>query len=443
MAFLSNSDQDFNEMLKAIGVSSFEELIANIPENLRFKGNLNLPEALSEWEVTQLLHELSAKNQAGISFLGGGTYDHFVPAAVEQIISRPEFYTAYTPYQPEVSQGTLQAIYEFQSLICELTRMDVTNASMYDGGSALAEAMLLAYGHTRRHKILYAVTLNPTYQQILNTYSANNEIELLPIESDGFHLDINDLKSKLDDQVAAVIVQHPNFFGFFEDVLEIGELLKDDKALFIVHYDPISLGLLAPPGEYGADIAIAEGQPLGVHLNYGGPYLGLFSAREALVRKMPGRIIGVTRDVDGRRGFVMTLQTREQHIRREKATSNICTNSGLMALAAAVYLSLMGRSGMEEVGNLCLQKAHYLYDELINLPGVEKADDVPFFKEFTVRMDGKTKELLRALKAHKIYGGLDLESYGYQNHLLIAVTEKRSRQQLDQYIEIAKKVMSG
>ena len=351
MSYLSNSEKDIEEMLRTIGVASFEELIKNIPKSFRFGREFDIPPPLSELEVTGLIQSMALKNQTGISFLGGGVYDHYIPAVIDTLLSRSEFYTAYTPYQPEVSQGTLQAIYEFQSMICELTQMDVTNASMYEGGSALAEAVLLASAHTGKKRILVAGTLNPRYQAILETYTRFNDITLTFLEKSGFKTDIKTLTDRLNDDIAAVVVQHPNYFGYLEDTVEMGELIKQYPALFIVFYDPVSLGLLAPPGEYGADFAIAEGQGLGNHLNFGGPYLGLFSSTQSLVRKLPGRLVGLTQDIEGKQGFVLTLQTREQHIRREKATSNICTNSGLMALAATIYLSLVGKKGMKQVVN--------------------------------------------------------------------------------------------
>jgi len=441
MPFLTNSATDLREMLQLIGVQNFEQLISAIPAELRFKRKLKIPAAVSELEILSLIEAIGQKNHPGISFMGGGVYDHYIPAVIDTLVSRSEFYTAYTPYQPEVSQGTLQSIYEFQSMICELTQMDVTNASMYDGGSALAEAMMLAITHTGRQKVLVADTLNFRYREILQTYIRNNAVELLPVPSTDFQLDLQFLRSRINSEIAAVIIQHPNYFGFLEDVFSIAELCRQSNALFIVFYDPVSLGILEPPGRYAADIAVAEGQVLGNRQNFGGPLVGLFSTKSELVRKIPGRLSGMTKDVEGKPGFVLTLQTREQHIRREKAASNICTNSGLLALVNAIYLATMGKQGIKEVAHLCLQKSHYLARGLSRLPGVKLANGVPFFKEFTIKLPVAVKKVLSALGETGISGGIALDSYGFKNHLLVAVTEKRTRAELDQYIKVIKKVL--
>jgi glycine dehydrogenase subunit 1 len=441
MPFLTNSETDTREMLQSIGVQNFEELIAGIPAELRFKGKLKLPPAISELEIQRAIEQIGSKNHPGISFMGGGVYDHYVPAVIDSLLSRSEFYTAYTPYQPEVSQGTLQAIYEFQSMICELTQLDVTNASMYEGGSALAEAMLMACAHTGRKKVLVAETLNQRYQALLDSYVQFNNVELFKLPARDFQTDLQTLPTVIDERVAAVIAQHPNYFGFSEEVFQIAELCRQQGALFIVFYDPFSLGLFEPPGGYGADIAVAEGQVLGNRMNFGGPLIGLFSTRQELIRKIPGRLSGLTRDVDGKPGFVLTLQTREQHIRREKATSNICTNSGLLALANTIYLATLGKQGLKEVSTLCLQKSHYLAQGLSKIRGVSLVSAAPFFKEFTVHFPATVKKVLRALRDAGISGGISLEENGYKNHLLIAVTEKRTREEMDNYIKIVKKVL--
>lgn len=443
MAFLTNSDEDIREMLSEIGVGNFNDLISNIPEDLRFKGKLDIPEAISEAEVTGLIESLAAKNELGISFMGGGAYDHYVPAIVGSLISRSEFYTAYTPYQPEVSQGTLQSIYEFQSMVCELTRMDVTNASMYEGGSALAEAILLAYAHTGKNKVLVAGTLNRRYREVLDSYVSHNDIEITEIPVSGYTLDLDSFEDMLNDEFAAVIIQHSNFFGYLEEMQTVGTLLRDKNTLFIAFYDPISLGLLSPPGQYGADIAVAEGQVLGNHQNYGGPFIGLFSTTQKLVRKIPGRIAGLTQDIDGKPGYVLTLQTREQHIRREKATSNICTNSGLLALAATIYLAALGKYGIREVANLCLQKSHYMAEELRKINGVEVISDKPFFKEFLVKLPKDTGKVLKELKKQGILGGIDLKKWGMEGHLLVTVTEKRTKDEIDMYVSALKKILTN
>ncbi len=442
MSYWSNSELDLQAMLNEIGVKDFEELITNIPQDLRFKGEYRLPEGLSELEARQLLESLAQKNKTLVPFAGAGAYDHYVPAIVDEIASRPEFYTSYTPYQPEVSQGNLQVMYEFQSLICAITGMDVTNASMYEAGSALAEAILLSIGHTRNKKVLIPSTLNPRYKSIIKTYLNNIDVQLLEIPAKNFTLDMEFAARELDDSAACVVVQSPNYFGFLENVARFDALRQDKKALLIHAYDPISLGVLKPPADYHADIAVAEGQALGNHLNYGGPYVGLFSVKADLVRKMPGRIAGETKDVDGRTGYVMTLQTREQHIRREKATSNICTNSGLLTTRAAIYLTALGKNGFQQVSRLCLQKAHYLAEELGKLPKVKLASAAPFFKEFTVELPKPATEVIKGFMEHGILAGVGLEKEGLPNHLLIAVTEKRSVKELDQYVKIMKSLVS-
>ncbi|RLD10088.1 aminomethyl-transferring glycine dehydrogenase subunit GcvPA [candidate division KSB1 bacterium] len=442
MSYWSNSELDLQAMLNEIGVKDFEELITNIPQDLRFKGEYRLPEGLSELEARQLLESLAQKNKTLVPFAGAGAYDHYVPAIVDEIASRPEFYTSYTPYQPEVSQGNLQVMYEFQSLICAITGMDVTNASMYEAGSALAEAILLSIGHTRNKKVLIPSTLNPRYKSIIKTYLNNIDAQLVEIPAKKFTLDMEFAARELDDSAACVVVQSPNYFGFLENVARFDALRQDKKALLIHAYDPISLGVLKPPAYYHADIAVAEGQALGNHLNYGGPYVGLFSVKADLVRKMPGRIAGETKDVDGRTGYVMTLQTREQHIRREKATSNICTNSGLLTTRAAIYLTALGKNGFQQVSRLCLQKAHYLAEELGKLPKVKLASAAPFFKEFTVELPKPATEVIKGFMEHGILAGVGLEKEGLPNHLLIAVTEKRSVKELDQYVKIMKSLVS-
>ena len=442
MSYWSNSEPDIKTMLKAIGVRDFEELIRNIPKDLRFNGEYELPDGLSELEARELLESLANKNKTLVPFAGAGAYDHYVPAIVDEIASRPEFYTYYTPYQPEVSQGNLQVMYEFQSLICSITGMDVTNASMYEAGSALAEAILMAIGHTRNKKVLMPSTLNPRYKSVVKTYLNNIDVQVVEIPINNFILDYNFAARELDDSTACVVVQSPNYFGFVEDVAKLDALREGKKALLIHLYDPISLGVLKPPADFHADIAVAEGQALGNHLNFGGPYVGLFSAKQELVRKMPGRIAGETKDVDGRRGYVMTLQTREQHIRREKATSNICTNSGLLTVRAAIYLSALGKNGFRQVSNLCLQKAHYLAEQLSKISDIKLASDAPFFKEFTVELPIPANEVIKAFAEEGILAGVSLEKENLPNHLVIAVTEKRSLRELDRYVELMKSVVS-
>jgi len=439
MHYIPNTDRDREEMLRAIGVRHFEELLRNIPKALRSPEGLRLPEPLSELEVSQLLGRIAEENkstQQYLSFLGGGAYDHFIPAAVGHIISRPEFYTAYTPYQPEVSQGTLQAIYEYQSMICELTGMDVANASLYDGGSALGEAALMAHSETGRKEILVSKTVHPFYRRVLRTYCHGQGIRLVEIPQDEGITDLESLKAHCTDQTAGVILQHPNFFGCLEEMAEAEKIIHKVGALFITSNDPISLGLLVPPGEYGADIVTGEGQALGNAQNFGGPYLGLFAVRQQLVRKMPGRLAGMTVDRKGQRGFVLTLQTREQHIRREKATSNICTNQALMALAATVYMALMGPKGMAKVAELCLQKSHYLGEQISKIPGFSIKYSRPFFKEFVIKVPIPPREIIRRLLEKKIFAGIDLGEFdfGLNDGLLVCVTEKRTKDEIDAFV---------
>ena len=445
--FLPNTDRDREEMLKSIGVSSYRELLKDIPEELIFKGELNLPESLSEQEVFELLKDISEENKAGLKiFAGAGAYDHYIPKAVTFLAFRSEFYTAYTPYQAEVSQGTLQAIFEYQTAISELTGMDVTNASMYDGASAMAEAALMAIRIKKtKNKILYASSINPFYVQVLKTYISRAGIELQEIkvnENDG-RVDINDLKSKITEDVGALIFQHPNFYGILEDPLLLREVTENTGILLIVVYNPISLGIIAPPGQYNADIAVAEGQPLGLPLSFGGPYLGLFSAKKEYIREMPGRIIGETMDVEGKRGFVMTLQTREQHIRRERATSNICSNQNLCALQALIYLSLLGKKGIKEVALQSAYKAHYLYSRLIEIDGIQSVFNAPFFNEFVIELPLPAATLVEQMLEKGFLAGVDAGQFGLnENWLLVAVTEKPNAYTLDSYIDAIKSILT-
>ncbi len=442
MPFIPNTLQNEKQILDSLGLQSFEDLLTEIPESIRFSGELKLPKPLSELEVLNLLGKMAKKNKNIYDytcFLGGGAYDHYVPTAVDHILIRSEFYTAYTPYQPEVSQGTLQVAFEYQSMICEMTGMDVTNASMYDGGSALAEAVLMAYGYSKNcDHLLISKGINPYYRKIIKTYCHGQgiKVEELALSDQGI-TDLDFLSSKISAATCGVVIQHPNFWGNLEQVFELEKIIHSTKALFITSVDPLSLGVLAPPGSYNADIATGEGQVLGNSLSFGGPYLGIFSVKKELVRKMPGRLIGETVDSKGRRGFVMTLQTREQHIRRDKATSNICTNQALNALAATVYLSLLGKQGIREVAEHCLHKSHYLADQISQLPDFKLKYSAPFFKEFVVSCPVPAKEIIKKLKEMKIFAGLDLGRFDQdkKNQLLIAVTEKRSKEDLDLYIK--------
>ncbi len=445
MAYLYNTPQQQREMLATIGVGSIAELFEQVPENLRLRRPLDLPPALTEIELENHLRELAAKNttkKTGVCFLGGGSYDHFIPSAIDAVASRSEFYTAYTPYQAEASQGTLQAFFEYQSLICQLTGMDVSNASLYEGGTAVSEAVFMAMRVTDRHsKVVILGSVHPEYRQVCETYlrQVNCELVVVPVP-DGI-ADVAAVRQVLDDRTACLVIQQPNFFGCLEQTRELTDAARKVGALSVVSFDPISLGLLARPGEYGADIAVAEGQALGIPMQYGGPYLGILACRQEFVRKMPGRLIGETVDREGQRCYVLNLQAREQHIRREKATSNICTNQGLMALRATVYLSLLGPTGLREVAELCTRKAHYAAERLSKVPGIELAFRQPFFKEFALRCRAGVDPILKKARAAGFDIGPDLKRFrnsgvsSAENCLLIAVTEQRSRTEIDKLAE--------
>jgi glycine dehydrogenase subunit 1 len=438
MPFIVNTAREREEMLKVIGANSFDDLIADIPEEIRLKRALDILPASDEPQVRKLLEGLASANRSTsdyVSYLGGGAYDHFIPVAIKTIASRSEFYTAYTPYQAEVSQGTLQAIYEYQSLICRLYEMDVTNASMYDGATALAEAVLMAMNVTGRSQVVVAGKLHPWNSSVLKTYleaSGHNAV-IQNVLQDGVG-DVAALKELVTESVAAVVVQQPNFYGCLEDVEAIGAVAHTKGALFVVSADPLSLGVLAAPGSYGADIAVGEGQPLGNPQSFGGPYLGIFTVKQPLVRKIPGRLVGMTKDRDGEDGFILTLQTREQHIRREKATSNICSNQALNALQAAVYLSLLGKEGLRQVAAQSAQKAHYLAGKIAALPGFSLKFSSPYFREFVVETPIPASVVVERMLEKKVFAGYDLAAHG-ETGLLVAVTEKRTKEELDCFVE--------
>lgn len=437
MSYTLNTPEDVRAMLAAIGATSIDELFSPIPADLRLKRPLDVPPALSEIELTRHLGGLAAANRSAadaVCFLGGGAYDHFIPAVVDAVCSRSEYYTAYTPYQAEASQGSLQAFFEFQTLICQLTGMDVANASLYEGGTAVTEAVILAMGVTgRRGKVIVAESVHPEYRATLATYLANLEPTVETVPTPAGFLDPDELRKRLDGTTIAVVVQHPNFFGCLEEVEAVAKAAHDAGALFIVSYDPISLGVLKRPGDYGADIAVAEGQSLGNPMSYGGPYLGLLSCREAYVRKIPGRVVGQTVDRQGRRTFALTLQTREQHIRREKATSNICTNQGLMALKATVYLTALGPQGLRETAELCVRKAHYAAKQLESVAGLTPRFNRPFFKELSLRSSAPVGPMLANAAENGYLAGLHLGRwYPWLNDCFsVAVTEKRTRAEID------------
>ncbi|MGD0518441.1 MAG: aminomethyl-transferring glycine dehydrogenase subunit GcvPA [Thermoguttaceae bacterium] len=442
MPYIPNTFEDQQVMLEAIGAASMDELFAMVPAELRLKRDLCLLPALGELELTDHITRLSGQNLSAACapcFLGGGSYDHFIPAAVDAIASRGEFYTSYTPYQAEAAQGNLQALFEYQTLIAQLTGMDVSTSSLYDGGTAAVESVLMALEATRRGgRVVVAESVHPEYRQILKTYLANFSTEIVTVGAkDGTVLPA-DLEAAVNSETACVLVQHPNFFGCLEEVETLAEIAHKAGALMIAAVDPISLGLLKRPGEYGADICVAEGQSLGNPMAYGGPYLGIIACREQFVRRMPGRLVGQTTDRRGKRCWVLTLQTREQHIRREKATSNICTNQALFALRAAVYLSLMGPQGMRDVAELCLQKANYALDQLTAGGKLSKVFNRPTFKEFVVRVNsGNVEKLLEAAQKEYILPGLPLGRWYPQlsDCLLVAVTEKRSKEEIDRLVK--------
>jgi glycine cleavage system P protein (glycine dehydrogenase) subunit 1 len=441
LSYVLNTPADQRAMLESIGVKSLDDLFAQIPETVRLKKPLDVPAALSEIELTQHMAELAARNRpAGeaVCFLGGGSYDHFVPAVVDAIAGRSEFYTSYTPYQAEASQGSLQAFFEYQTLICQLTGMDVSNASLYDGGSAVAEAATMAITATGRHgQVLIAESVHPESRGVLHTYLENLETKAVTLPTPGGTLDPQTLEQAITHEAACVIVQHPNFFGCLEEVQELREAAYARGALFVVSVDPTSLGLLERPGDYGADIVIAEGQSLGTPMQFGGPYLGILACKEEFVRKMPGRLVGQTVDRNGKRCWVLTLQTREQHIRREKATSNICTNQGLLALRATAYLAALGPQGLRETAELCTQKAHYAAEQLAKVPGISVRFDQPFFKEFTIQVKAEPAGLLARLLERGYHAGLHLGRWypTLGDSISIAVTEQRTKAEIDGLVE--------
>ena len=424
-------------MLEVIGVNSIDDLFLDIPEDLRI-ARLNVADGLTELDLTRHMRSIAAKNanlDDYASFLGAGAYDHFLPSVVTPLILRGEFSTAYTPYQPEVSQGTLQAVYEYQTMICALTGMAISNASMYDGASAFAEAALVALNTTRGiSEIVVAKTVHPEYRATLATYLRGRDVTIkeIPYDDATGTIDIAALEDAVSDKTAGVLVQYPNFFGALEPMTEIGEIAHKAGAQFVVAVNPISMGLLKPPGEYDADIVVGEGHALGNPIAFGGPYLGFFAVSEKLIRRIPGRLSGETTDVDGRRACVLTLRAREQDIRREKATSNICTNQALNALAACVYLAAVGKEGMREVATLNAQKAHYALGQL-SVNGFESRFDAPFFNEFVVKYPSDVETLNEALLDEKIIGGLPLGRFypELSDCALVAVTEMRTREQID------------
>ncbi|QMT19609.1 aminomethyl-transferring glycine dehydrogenase subunit GcvPA [Bacillus velezensis] len=436
--YLPATEQDKKEMLKAIGAETIDELFADIPENVRFQKDYRIKQAKSETELTRELTKLAAKNKDAVtyaSFLGAGVYDHYQPVIVDHVISRSEFYTAYTPYQPEISQGELQAIFEFQTMICELTGMDIANSSMYDGGTALAEAAMLASGHTKKKKIVISAAVHPESRDVLKTYAKGQYIEVVEVPAKNGVTDLEALENAVCDETAAVIVQYPNFFGQIEPLKDIEPLAHKGNSQLIVSSNPLALGILTPPGAYGADIVVGDAQPFGIPAAFGGPHCGYFAVTKKLMRKVPGRLVGQTEDENGRRGFVLTLQAREQHIRRDKATSNICSNQALNALAASVAMTALGKNGVKDMARQNILKADYARRQA-EKAGLHVAFDGPIFNEFAVRLNLPVKEANRRLLQDGIIGGYDLGlAYPELNqHMLIAVTELRTKEEIDSLI---------
>ncbi|MCE5813474.1 aminomethyl-transferring glycine dehydrogenase subunit GcvPA [Staphylococcus pseudintermedius] len=439
--YIPLTEKDEQEMLETIGVKSIQELYSDVPEDVLLSRDLNIADAEPETQLLKRLTRIANKNitkETHTSFLGAGVYDHYAPTVVDAMISRSEFYTAYTPYQPEISQGELQAIFEFQTMICELTAMDVANSSMYDGMTSFAEACLLAWGNTKKNKIVVSKGLHYQALQVLNTYSKIREqYEVVTVDLDGTVTDLKKLEAAIDDETAAVAVQYPNFYGSIEDLEAIQTLIADKKALFIVYANPLSLGLLTPPGEFGADIVVGDTQVFGIPTQFGGPHCGYFATTKKLMRKIPGRLVGQTTDDEGNRGFVLTLQAREQHIRRETATSNICSNQALNALASSIAMSALGKQGLQEIAVQNMENANYAKKEFKN-NGFTVLDGISY-NEFVVRFDRSIAEVNRALLDEGIIGGFDLSVVDdtFENHMLVAVTELRTKEEIDTFVQKA------
>lgn len=440
MRYIPNSPEEREEMLGVIGLKSADDLFRSIPKEVQLGRKLDITDPLAESEVIAEMEAMAAKNTGATkpSFLGAGVYSHFSPTIVDHLIQRSEFFTSYTPYQPEISQGTLQYIFEFQTLVCQLTGMEVANASMYDGSTAMAEAYLMSQRVTRRNKIVVATSVHPEYREVARTYAQHGDAEIVEVGIDETTGRIGDL-SALDDKTAALVVQSPNFFGCIEDLQALADSAHAVGALLVVVVtEAISFGLLKPPGSCGADIVVGEGQSWGVPMGFGGPHVGLFATQEKFVRQMPGRLCGVAYDKNGNRGFVLTLSTREQHIRREKATSNICTNQGLIALAATIYMETMGKKGLQEVAMQNAQKAAYAAKQIAAIEGYSLSFSAPTFNEFVVRGPRPAAEILEKLRTKDgIIGGLALSKYydGHDNELLVCVTETNTREQIDNLIK--------
>ncbi|HDH6083040.1 aminomethyl-transferring glycine dehydrogenase subunit GcvPA [Staphylococcus aureus] len=439
--YIPLTEKDKQEMLQTIGAKSIGELFGDVPSDILLNRDLNIAEGEAETTLLRRLNRIASKNitkETHTSFLGAGVYDHYAPSVVDAMISRSEFYTAYTPYQPEISQGELQAIFEFQTLICELTDMDVANSSMYDGMTSFAEACILAFSQTKKNKIVVSKGLHYQALQVLHTYAkTRKEFEVVEIDLDGTVTDLKKLEAAVDDETAAVAVQYPNFYGSIEDLEKIHSFIEDKKALFIVYANPLALGLLTPPGSFGADIVVGDTQPFGIPAQFGGPHCGYFATTKKLMRKVPGRLVGQTQDDEGNRGFVLTLQAREQHIRRDKATSNICSNQALNALASSIAMSALGKQGIYDIAVQNIEHANYAKQQFIK-KGFEVLDGTSF-NEFVVKFDKPIQQVNEALVKYNIIGGFDLGvvSDDFKNHMLIAVTELRTKDEIDTFVEKA------
>lgn len=439
--YIPLTEKDKQEMLQTIGAKSIGELFGDVPSDILLNRDLNIAESEAETTLLRRLNRIASKNitkETHTSFLGAGVYDHYAPSVVDAMISRSEFYTAYTPYQPEISQGELQAIFEFQTLICELTDMDVANSSMYDGMTSFAEACILAFSQTKKNKIVVSKGLHYQALQVLHTYAKmRKEFEVVEIDLDGTVTDLKKLEAAVDDETAAVAVQYPNFYGSIEDLEKIHSFIEDKKALFIVYANPLALGLLTPPGSFGADIVVGDTQPFGIPAQFGGPHCGYFATTKKLMRKVPGRLVGQTQDDEGNRGFVLTLQAREQHIRRDKATSNICSNQALNALASSIAMSALGKQGIYDIAVQNIEHANYAKQQFIK-KGFEVLDGTSF-NEFVVKFDKPIQQVNEELVKYNIIGGFDLGvvSDDFKNHMLIAVTELRTKDEIDTFVEKA------
>ncbi|EOB7068877.1 aminomethyl-transferring glycine dehydrogenase subunit GcvPA [Staphylococcus aureus] len=439
--YIPLTEKDKQEMLQTIGAKSIGELFGDVPSDILLNRDLNIAESEAETTLLRRLNRIASKNitkETHTSFLGAGVYDHYAPSVVDAMISRSEFYTAYTPYQPEISQGELQAIFEFQTLICELTDMDVANSSMYDGMTSFAEACILAFSQTKKNKIVVSKGLHYQALQVLHTYAkTRKEFEVVEIDLDGTVTDLEKLEAAVDDETAAVAVQYPNFYGSIEDLEKIHSFIEDKKALFIVYANPLALGLLTPPGSFGADIVVGDTQPFGIPAQFGGPHCGYFATTKKLMRKVPGRLVGQTQDDEGNRGFVLTLQAREQHIRRDKATSNICSNQALNALASSIAMSALGKQGIYDIAVQNIEHANYAKQQFIK-KGFEVLDGTSF-NEFVVKFDKPIQQVNEELVKYNIIGGFDLGvvSDDFKNHMLIAVTELRTKDEIDTFVEKA------